>query len=479
VGSPYESLLKSTRQHYHQRIAQVLATQFSETTEAQPELLAHHYTEAGLIEQSIASWQKAGQRAMERSAHVEAIAHLRQGLELLKTLPETPDRTQHDVDMHIALGTALRVTKGQAAPEVGEVFLYAQQRCTPLEESQRLFPVLRGLCSYYATRAEYQTAYALGEQLLALAQHTQDPAMLMAAHRALGSTGMYLGTAVSAQTHFTQGITLYDAQQPRPSVFLYGEDTGVICRSYSALVLWSLGYPDQALARNQEAVTLAQEMAHPPSWGYVLSAAALLHQYRREAHGTQERAEAIIRLAQEQGFRFWLAFGSMLCGWVLAQQGHATDGIEQLTAGLRAFRATGAEIRRPYFLALLAEAYGIMRQPEAGLTALAEALALVDATGERRYEPELYRLKGELLLQQHANHQTEAESCFHHALAIARDQQAKPFELRTATSLARLWQQQGKRQKAHDLLAPVYQWFTEGLDTADLQDAKALLEALA
>jgi predicted ATPase len=220
-------------------------------------------------------------------------------------------------------------------------------------------------------------------------------------------------------------------------------------------------------------------MAHPFSLGFALSTATMFQQFRREVRVTQERAEAAISVTQEQGFPYFMALTAILRGWALARQGQAQEGIAQINHGLVALRATGAEITRPYCLALLAEAHGTMEQPEAGLTVLTEALTLAETTGERWYEPELYRLKGELLLQQNAANQTEAEACFHHALDIARNQQAKSFELRTATSLARLWQQQGKRQEAHDLLAPVYTWFTEGFDTADLKDAKALLDALA
>jgi predicted ATPase len=243
-------------------------------------------------------------------------------------------------------------------------------------------------------------------------------------------------------------------------------------------VLWSLGYPAQGLTQSHEAVTLAQQIAHPYSLCFALSAAAMFHQLRREVRAAQERAEATISLCQEQGFSFFMAIGSIFHGWALVQQGQTQAGIEYLTQGLTAWRATGAETGRPYFLALLADAHRIMGQPEAGLTVLAEALTLVDSSGVRFYEAELHRLKGELLLQQSSDKQAEAENCFHHALEIARNQQAKSFELRTATSLARLWQQQGKRQEAHDLLAPVYNWFTEGFDTADLQDAQVLLDAL-
>jgi class 3 adenylate cyclase/predicted ATPase len=474
----YASLLKSTRQQYHQRIAQVLEAQFPETTAGQPELLAHHYTEAGLIEQSITYWYKAGQRAIERSAHVEAIAHLRQGLALLQTLPETSERVQREVDMLITLGASLLATKGYGAPEVGETYAHARQLCQSLDDPHQLFPVLYGLWNYSAG-SELQTAYTLGEQLLTLAQQVQDPVMLVAGYRALGLTLFFLGAAVAAHTYLTQGMVLYDPQQHRVAAFLYGDDAGVTCSANDALTLWHLGYPDQSLARTDEAVTFAQQTGYPFSLGFALGCAAIVHHLRREDRAAQACADGVISLATAQGFPYWMAWGAMLRGWALAQQGQAQEGIEQITQGLMDYHATGVERFRPYCLALLAEAYGTMGQPEAGLTALTEALTLADTTGERWYESEIYRFKGELLLQQHLDNQADAETCFQHALEIARHQEAKSLELRAATSLARLWQQQGKRQEAHDLLAPVYGWFTEGFDTADLKDAQALLGELA
>jgi class 3 adenylate cyclase/predicted ATPase len=474
----YESLLKSTRQHYHQRIAQVLEAQFPETAETQPELVAHHYTEAGLTEQAVSYWHKAGQRASERLAHVEAISHLRQGLALLQTLLETPQRRQREVDMLITLGASLIAVKGFAAPEVGEIYTSARQLCAHLEDPYQLFPVLRGLWQYYHVRINFRTAHALGEQLLGLAQQAQDAAMLVAAHAAVGRTLFYLGEIAVSYTHFTQGMALYDPSQHRASAFLYGENAGVLCHSFAASALWLLGYPDQALARSHETVTLAQQIAHPFSLSFALCCAAIFHQLRREERAAQEHAEAAISLAKEQGFPYLMAIGSLLRGWALVQQGQAKEGIEQLHQGGRAYRATGAELLRSYYLMLLAKAYGTMGQPEAGLTVLAEALTHADTTGERRSEPEMYRLKGELLLQQSSDNHLEAQACYRHALDLARNQQAKSLELRTARSLSKLWQQQGKHQEAHDLLAPVYHWFTEGFDTADLQEAKALLEAL-
>jgi class 3 adenylate cyclase/predicted ATPase len=473
----YESLLKSTRQHYHQRLAQVLEEQLPETTAPQPELVAHHLTEAGLTAHAVTYWYTAGQHAVDRSAHAEAVAHLTKGLALLHTLPETPERTQREVDMLIALGASL-LAKGYAAPEVEQTYSRAQHLCRHLDNPHQLFPILRGLWIYHHARTEYQTAHALGEQLLTLAQHAQDAAMLVAAHRAVGTTLFSLGRVAAAHTHFRQGVALYDPQQHHAAAFLYGEHAGLLCHIYAAWALWDLGYPDQALGRSHEAVLLAQQIAHAYSLAHALIGAAMSHQLRREERCTQKRAEAALSLAMEQGFPHWKERGVVLRGWSLAQQGEAKEGIAQLTQGLRAFRATGAESHRSYFLALLAEAHGTLGESEAGLAVVAEALALVDTTGERWYEAELYRLKGALLLQQSLDNPTEAETCFHHAVAIAQNQSAKSWELRAATSLSKLWQQQGKRQAAHDLLAPVYDWFTEGFDTADLKDAKALLEEL-
>jgi predicted ATPase len=471
-------LLKSTRQQYHQRIALVLETQFPETAEAQPELLAHHYTEAGLPAHAVAYWSKAAQRAVERSAHVEAITHLRQGLALLQTLPETPERTQREVDILIAWGASLLATKGYAAPEVRETYTRARQLCEHLDNPRQMFRVLRGLWNYYQGRAEYPMARTLGEQLLALAQHAQDSAMFLAAHRTFGAPLFYLAAVASAHTHFAQGIALYDLQQHRASTFLYGEDAGVVCHTLDAVTLWLLGYPDQGRVQSQKALALAQQIAHPLSLSFALGNTATFHQLRREVRAAQAYTEAAMRISPEQQSPQWQAMSALLHGWILVQQGQAQEGSEQLTQGLTAWRASGAEIARPYWLMRIAEAYGVLGAPAAGLTVLTEALALVDTTGERLYESELYWCKGVLLLQQSSDNQADAESCYHHALDIARNQQAKSFELRIATSLAKLWQQQGKRQEAFDLLAPVYGWFTEGFDTADLQDAQALLEAL-
>jgi len=370
----------------------VLEAQFPETVETQPELVAHHYTEASLVEQAIFYWQRAGQRVV---------------------------------------------------------------------------------------RAELQTARELGEELLTLAQHFQDPTYLLGAHWTLGGALFCLGELVLAREHWAQSIALYEPQQHYAHTVLFGWNLNVFGRAWAPHALWSIGYPDQALAMSREAVTLAQELSHPFSLAVVLDYAAMLHQFRREPQAVHERAEAAIALCTEHGFAYYLAWGTTMQGWAQVAQGQDVEGLARMRHGLAALRATGAALRLPYYLALLAEACGRTGQAVEGLALLAEALAQAHKAEESWMEAELHRLKGELLLSLSADHHAEAGGCLHQALAIARCQQAKSLELRAAMSQSRLWQQQGKRAEAHQLLAEIYDWFTEGFDTPDLRAAKALLEELA
>jgi TOMM system kinase/cyclase fusion protein len=475
----YQSLLRSTRQQYHQRIARVLEARFQETVEIPPELVAHHYTEAGLSAQAIPYWQRAGQRAIERSAHLEAIAHLSKALEVLRTLSDSPERARQELGVQLALGQAWMAAKGQGVPEVERAYTRARELCQQVGETPELFPVLWGLWRFYLVRAEYQTARELAEQGLGVAQRVHDPALLLVAHHALGITVYFLGEVTRARAHLEQGMALYDRQRHHYLAFRYGLDLGVWCLSYGSWPLWLLGYPEQALKRNQEALTLARELAHPFSLAHALYYAAYLHYFRRDEHAAQEQAEAAMALASEKGFPQMVATGMITRGWALAMQGQGEEGIAQLQQGMDAFRAVAGDLDRPRYLAHLAEAYGQVGQTEAGLTTLAEALATAHNTGDRYWEAELHRLRGELLLTLSAEMHAEAETCFHQALDIARCQQAKSLELRAAISLSRLWQQQGKWTEARQLLAPIYGWFTEGFDTADLQEAQALLEELS
>jgi len=475
----YQSLLRSIRQQYHQRIAQILAVQFPETAETQPELLAHHYTEAGLMAQAVPYWQRAGQRASERSAYLEAIAHLTKGLEVLATLPNTPERIQQELDLQIILGPALMAIKGQGASEVEQIYMRARVLCTQVGETPQLFPVLWGLREFYNTRGELQTARELGEQGLTLAQHQGDATLVLEAHAALAATLFYLGEFAAARSHAEQGLALYDPQQHRYLAYRgAGYDVGVLCLNHLSASLAYLGYADQALRRRREMVTLAQGLAHPLSLAAALSWTARFHQLRREPQVVHELAEAVIALATTQGFPQWWALGIVLWGWALAEQGQAAEGVAEIRQGLAAWRATGAEVGRQWRLLLLAEAQGNMGQTVEGLATLAEALAVVECTGDRRDEAEIHHLKGKFLLRQTIPDEPQAETCFRQALDIARRQQAKSLELRAAMSLARLWQQQGKGAAAYQLLAEIYGWFTEGFDTANLQEAKVLLEGL-
>ena len=407
-------------------------------------------------------------------------------LELLQTLPDSPARSQHELALQVALGVPLTATKSFAAPDVGKVWMRARELCEQMGDTPDLFPTLWGLWAFYITRAEHKTARELGEQLLHLAQSQHDSALLLEAHYAMGFTLFHLGELAPGRTHLEHGTALYDSEQHQALAFSYGSfDPGVACLHFAAEDLWILGFPEQGLKTSHEALTLARELSHPNSLAFALYFVAMLHQFRGEGLAAQDRAEVFIALSTEQGFPFTLAEGTILRGWALAQQGQEVEGLRQLREGLADRQAMGAEVFQSYLLALLAETYGKGRQVEEGLSTVTEALVFVERTEERYYEAELYRLQGELTLQEskveshRSQVEEEAEECFQKAIDVARHQQAKSWELRAATSLARLWQQQGQQEEARALLAPVHNWFTEGFDTADLKDAKALLEELA
>jgi TOMM system kinase/cyclase fusion protein len=475
----YQSLLRSTRQQSHQRIARVLEAGFPEIRETQPELLAHHYTEAGLVAQAVPYWQQAGQRAVQRSAHAEAIAHLTKGLEGLASLPDGPERIQQELVLQTTLGPALLARKGSGAPEMERAYARALALCRQVGDTPQLFPALRGLWRFCCTRGELATARELAEQLLALAQRLQAPAVLLEAHHALGQTLFCLGELRAAQAHLEQSIALYDPDEHRSHAFRYGYDPRVGCLIYRACALWLLGHPAQALKSSEDALSLAHALAHPFSLAYALHFAAMVHELRGEALAGQQRAEATLRLATEQGFPLWVAGGTVLRGWALAAQGGGAEGILQMSQGIAAWRATGAGVLLPYYLTVLAEAYRKAGRTTEGLTVLTEAVEAGHRTGERARQAELYRLKGDLLLAVSTENHGQAEVCFAQALEVARGQGARALELRASMSLGRLRLRQGRRRDARRQLADIYGRFTEGFETADLIEAKALLEALA
>jgi class 3 adenylate cyclase/tetratricopeptide (TPR) repeat protein len=512
----YQSLLKRERQRLHQQIAHVLVDRFLDTAATQPELVAHHYTEAGLGEQAIPYWQKAGERAVDRSAYVEAISHLSTGLELLKTLPETVEHLHQELHLQIPLGLAFMATKYYGAPEVGKAYTRARELCRQVGETPQLAPVLYGLWIIHLMWAELQTAYEAAEQLLRLGQNTQDPALMVEGHHGLGQISYYMGKFAAAREHLQQAIALYDSRQSSSPTIRPVQDPGVLSWGYAAWSLWYLGYPDQALQRVHEAFALAQKLSHPFSFGFALNFASTLHQFRKEEQLAQEWAEAVVAFSSEHGspphlfcysgrkstfmafssehdFTQFVARGTFMRGSMLAAQGQVAEGLTQLRQSIDTYLAGGTEVLRPIFLSGLAAAHGTVGQIDEGLALLTEALAIVDKTGLRLNEVGLYLLKGQLTLQKFQvsgskfqvqnspesgvrSAESEAEECFLKAIEIARRQQAKSLELQAVMSLCRLWQQQGKKEEARQMLAEIYGWFTEGFDTRDLQEAKALLE---
>jgi class 3 adenylate cyclase/predicted ATPase len=474
----YQSLLKSKRQQLHGRIAEVLEEQFPETIETQPQLLAHHWTEAGRTDKAVDYWERSGQRSIAGSAMAEAVAQLRRGLEVLQGLPDGPERQQRELGLQVALGRALIPAKGFAAPDTGRAYVRARELCLQLGNTPQLFPILYGQYVFHFERAELDAADEVAWELLRLAQERTDAAAQVTGHRIVGSVTFQLGRLPVARTHLEQGLALYDAVRDRNSGLVYAIDSRVICSTWLSHGLFALGFPEQAQAHSTEALGYARELAHPPSLALALWRACSFHRFSRDADAVRQLAEARIALAAEQGFPQDLAAGEFDRNWALLTMGQVEGCMAQMQSAMAAYRATGAERGAPADLADLAEAHRKAAQPAKARALLADALSRVERTGERWYEAELHRRMGELLLYVAEPDRGAAEGCFHRAMAVARKQSAKMWELRVAMSLARLRVEQGRRAEAYDLLAPVYGWFTEGFDTADLKDAKALLDEL-
>ena len=473
----YAALSRERRREVHERTAQALEALFADRLEKHYSALAHHYSRSGNTIKSFDYLRRAGHQAMQQSAYTEAISHWTTALALLDNLPDTPEHTQHELALLIALALALDVTKGYATPEQERLLTRAEVLCQQVGEPAQHFAVLERLHAFRFMRAELQAAQTVAEQLLALAQRQSDPALLLEAHHALGLTLYYIGAFATARIHVEQGIALYDPQQHATAQTTHGPGNhGVRGHAMWSRLLWVLGYPDQARRRGQEALTMAQALAHPFSLADTLLWSTVLHQYRREWHTAQTHAEALLALATEQGFAFYVARAAFYRGTALAAQGLGEEGLAQMCQGLAALRDMGIDLAMSFYLIQLSEAYGRVGQIERGLDLLAEARAMVDKTGERYHEAELHRLHGELLLRQAVPDVPAAEADFLHALAIARQQGAKSLELRAVMRLSRLWQSQGKRAEARQILADLYGWFTEGFDTADLQEAKELLD---
>ena len=434
----YDRLPVGRRVHLHRCIAARLEQAYGDQAHALAAELARHWQQGRDPAQAVRYCRYAAEQALRRYAYREAVAHLTTALDLLVTLPETPTRVQEELTLHLTLGVALLTLQGHASPEVERTYTRALGLCQQLGETSLHFPVLRGLWNCAITQGKLRLSRERGEQLLALAQRQGEPALLPLAHRALGTSLYWLGEFVPARQHLEHGWTLATAYTSPGYIAQYGEDPGLVCQLYGVLALLVLGYPDQAWQQLQEALRLAETLAHPFSLGFALVHAAWLHQHRREAPQAQARAEAAIALATQHELAQWLALGMILRGWAVTMQGQGITGLVQLQEGLAAFRATGSGASRihPVLLALQAETAARVGQVETALAILDEALAGVATIGERHSEAELYRLKGELLLQSTVQPRA-AEACFHQALDSARRQHAKSHELRAAMSLSR------------------------------------------
>jgi DNA-binding winged helix-turn-helix (wHTH) protein/predicted ATPase len=493
----YRRIGSARRARVHQAIGARLEAGYGASAPQLAAELAMHFAHGRDLSRAVQYCSHAAQRAIQRHAHREALAHVEHGLALLPHVPNSVARAQLELGLQTARGVSLAMSQGFGTPDVEHAYRRAHALCQDVVDVPVLFPVLCGLWNFFLARADFPRVTELADRLLALAQHQPEPALLIQAHTMQGQTRRFVGDLETAILHLDQSLTLYDAGQHRRLLAQFGEDPAVICHNYAALTCWLLGALEQAQRHLDAGRRLARELARPLTVAQDLWRGAIVLQCRGDVNRVADDAEALIGLCRDEALSLWQAGGVILQGWARARQGQGDEGIALLHQGLQDWRATGTEVLRPYYLALCAEAYGEAKQPEAGLRALTEALALIKTTGERWYEAELYRLQGELTLQCHAqglasgvrqrrtamvqqathsvpDPQTAAEACFHQALEVARRQQARSLELRAALSLSRLWQQQGKRDEVRALLAPIYGWFTEGLDTADLLEAKAV-----
>ena len=478
----YGTLLRDPRRTLHARIADAIESQFAEIAETQPELLARHCTEAGLIEKAAGLWGKAGQRSLERSALVEAVEHLTRALGQIATLPGTPTLHREQINLQVALANALGPTKGYAAPEtrasLDQARLYIEQAKAlgePPEDPLLLYSVLYGfwLASYVAFNGDVMRD--LAAQFLALAEKQGATVPLMLGHRTMGISLSLTGDFAQARTHFEKGMALYDPAEHRPLATRFGGDAGVSILSWRS-TLWLLGYPEAALVDADQALSEAREAGQATTLIFALSRGSLARVCCGDYAAAKAQADEGVALADEKGTLFWKAQGMMNQGSLFALTGKAANAVQMITSGLNAHRSTGATVWMPSYLPYLARAYADLGQFDAARRCISEAMTAIENTKERWCEAEVNRIAGEIALKSPEPDATKAEAYFERALAVARQQQAKSWELRAAMSVARLWRDQGKPQQARELLDPVYGWFTEGFDTRDLKEAKALLD---
>jgi class 3 adenylate cyclase/tetratricopeptide (TPR) repeat protein len=475
----YQSLLKGTRQELHGRIARALQERFSALADAQPELLAHHLTECGRLEEAVTAWERAGDRAVSRSAFVEAIAHFRKALEILATFPASPTRALRELNVHLRLGGPLTATRGYNAPEILELYSRARALCEETGETAALFDVLEGLWIYHYVSAELTIAREFAHQLLAMAERTSDGTHLLRAHTAMGCTTSSLGEHAAARAHLDRALAFHDPERHMNIVMAMGADPGILALVYLGNRLSALGYPDQGLAATRRAFALGSARPYSFSMAWGLQGVAGMYLRRGAMAEALERADALITLSREQGFSHWLAQGMIFRAAALSWLDSPGTAIPLLKDALAARQATGSRIARPAFSVPLVSACLRAGEIEAGLAIVTELLEHVEHTNDRESESHLWRFRGQLFLARGKDDEAEGERCLEKALAVARHQGARLFELAAAAELARLWQRQGKREAALELLGSIYAWFTEGFEHPELRSAHALLDELS
>jgi class 3 adenylate cyclase/predicted ATPase len=474
----YESLLKSRRQQLHTNVAKTLEQRFSDLVAAEPEVVARHYTAAGLSDRAVKHWLAAGQKALARFANAEASAHLSKGLNCLATLPESRERDEQELTLQTLLGFAFINYKGYGAPESGRAYSRASDLCRRLGDSEPLAPILLGLWTYYLAKSDFVAAGEMVKLCFAAAQDGDDPASLLVGHALGSATTLYLGDAIASLDHAEKGIALYDPDTHNQLAQRFGQNVGPLCADWGSWALWLLGYPDRAAEGNRQGLVLAEATKHPLSYATVLSHAAIYGWVRRDLEAAETHAEATIALTQEVGIPFRYIEALMTQGWALAEGDDAQRGRSMIRQGIKEWLNIDASRGMPLWLTMLAEAERRCGNTDSALATLEEAFAAIERTGERIWEPEIFRLKGVFLLDGGDARLIDTEASFEKAITIAQSQSTRSWELRAATSLAKLWHSQSKTRQAHDLLFPIYDWFTEGFDTPDVKNAKVLLDKL-
>jgi predicted ATPase len=482
----YGTLLREPRGALHARIAEILESGFADIAENQPEVLARHCTEAGLIEKAAGLWGKAGQRSLTRSALVEAVEQFTRALAQIASLPSTPALRREEIKFQIALINPLIHIKGYGAPETKAgverarlLMEQAEALGEPAEDPLLLFSVLYGnwVASYVGSNAD--VACELAEQLLALAEKQESTGPLMIGTSVMGTSLLRLGEFAKARAHHDKAFALYDPAEHRQLATRFGQDMRVSILSLRSLDLWSLGYPEAALADAEQALKDAREIGQATSLMFALGfPLGMLIRCGDYATATKH-CDELIGLADEKGALFWKAQGILHRGSALALTGRASDAVHAMISGIDAYRSAGSTVQMPLWLSYLAIAYAVLGNLDDARSCIGEAIATIERTKEGLDEAEVYRTAGEIALKSLAPDTEKAKKYFDRALAVAREQQARSWELRASMSLARLWRDQGKVRHARELLAPVYGWFTEGFDTRDLKEAKALLEQFA